>query len=267
MQMQAASHFLNTSSKIQVLLADIDDTMTSHGELSAEAYEALWSLRKSGVQVLPVTGRPAGWCDMIARFWPVAGVVGENGGFYFRYNPKTKKMIRQYVTPEKTQLKNQKKLQSLGKKILKAVPGSAISADQFSRQMDLAIDFCEDVPALPRKKVLQIQSLFEKAGAQAKISSIHVNGWFGSYTKLSQSLQFLKKELKISEAHAKKVCAYVGDSPNDEPMWSYFPHSFGVANVMDFEDQIKNPPTYILSKYGGQGFADLARLIIRNNRK
>lgn len=262
--MKPASRFSN---RIRFLLTDIDDTLTSEGELHAEAFAALWDLKLSGVQVIPVTGRPAGWCDMIARFWPVAGVIGENGGFYFRYNSKTKKMIRHYVFPEQTQLKNQKKLQALGKKILKAVPGCAISADQFSRQMDLAIDFCEDVPRISEKKVLKIQSLFEKAGAQAKISSIHVNGWFGEYTKLSQSLNFLKKELKVSEKQAQKICAFVGDSPNDEPMWTYFPHSFGVANVKDFEKQIRNPPNYILSERGGQGFADLARLIIRNNRK
>jgi hypothetical protein len=43
-------------------------------------------------QVVPVTGRPAGWCEMIARMWPVLGVVGENGALYFQY--KNKKMHR-----------------------------------------------------------------------------------------------------------------------------------------------------------------------------
>ena len=32
-----------------------------------------------GKLVIPITGRPAGWCDHIARMWPVDAVVGENG--------------------------------------------------------------------------------------------------------------------------------------------------------------------------------------------
>lgn len=259
-----ASQFNET---LQVLLTDIDDTITSEGELTGPAFQALWDLKVAGISVVPVTGRPAGWCDMIARFWPVEGVVGENGGFYFRYDHKRKKMIRKYVFPEAIQLKNQKKLKILSKKILKQVPGCKISADQFCRQMDLAVDFCEDVKPLPLKKVLKIQEIFESAGAQAKISSIHVNGWFGKYTKLSQSLKFLKAELGISYEQAKVVCGFVGDSPNDEPMWEYFPHSFGVANVHKFTDQIKTPPRFVTEELGGQGFASLARLIILNSRK
>lgn len=262
MSLKPVSQF---TEKIKVLLTDIDDTLTDEGTLRADAYAALWKLKDHGIDVLPVTGRPAGWCDMVARFWPVCGIVGENGGFYFRYDHHRKKMIRKYVFSSAVQLKNQAKLQKLGQKILKQVPGSAISADQFSRQMDLAIDFCEDVKPLPRKKVLKIQEMFEAHGAQAKISSIHVNGWFGDYSKLSQSLQFLKTELKISAARAKEVCAYIGDSPNDEPMWSYFPHSIGVANVLNFKDQIQSLPNFITQNPGGRGFAELCNQVLAHS--
>ena len=59
------------AASITVVLADIDDTITTDGRLTAEAYTALENLHKAGIRVAPVTGRPAGWCDMIARFWPV----------------------------------------------------------------------------------------------------------------------------------------------------------------------------------------------------
>ncbi len=254
------------SSTLKILLADIDDTMTTDGKLLPAAYQALWDLKSAGIQVLPVTGRPAGWCDLVARLWPVCGIIGENGGFYFRYDTQNKKMIRRYAVSPSIQAKNQKKLQNLAKKILKKVPGSEISADQFSRQMDLAIDFCEDVKPLSREKIFKIKNLFEQAGAKAKISSIHVNGWYGNYDKLTQSLNFLKREFKISPAHAEKVCGFVGDSPNDEPLWTFFPNSFGVANVMDFKDQIQQMPNFITSRRGGLGFAELAKILIRNTR-
>lgn len=263
MLLQPASHFRTA---LRFLFTDIDDTLTNDGVLSSEAYESIWKLSKNGIKVVPVTGRPAGWCDLIARQWPVEGVIGENGGFYFRYDHQRKKMIRNYAIPLSMVARNQLKLKKVGEKILRQVKGSAISADQFSRQMDLAIDFCEDIPHLSKAKVLQIQKIFEQAGAQAKISSIHVNGWYGSYNKLSQSLVFLKEEFGISKKQALKVCGYVGDSPNDEPLWQFFPHSFGVANVKKFIPDLKSPPCYITRKEGGHGFKELAQVIIRNKR-
>ena len=76
----------NDRDGIKVVLTDIDDTLTTDGNLTAAAYTALESLHNAGFGVVPITGRPAGWCDHIARMWPVDGVVGENGAFYFRYD-------------------------------------------------------------------------------------------------------------------------------------------------------------------------------------
>lgn len=133
--------------------------------------------------------------------------------------------------------------------------------------MDLAIDFCEDVDPLPATTVQKIVHLFEEAGAQAKVSSIHVNGWFGAYDKLTMSLNFLQKEFQISAEEAKTQVAFSGDSPNDEPMFTYFPHSFGVANIQQFADQIKNKPSYLADFRGGRGFQQIAdQIIARHSR-
>ena len=67
---------------------DIDDTFTTSGKIHSVAYQALWRLKDSGFRLLPITGRPAGWCDHIARTWPVDGIVGENGAFYFWFDEK-----------------------------------------------------------------------------------------------------------------------------------------------------------------------------------
>ena len=63
---------------IRGVLTDIDDTLSTHGSLTAAAYTALERLRAAGKLVIPITGRPAGWCDHIARRWPVDAVVGEH---------------------------------------------------------------------------------------------------------------------------------------------------------------------------------------------
>lgn len=255
--MQDVSKF---NHQLRFLLTDIDDTLTDEGHLGHEAYQALWQLHRAGIHVIPVTGRPAGWCEMIARMWPVSGIVGENGGFYFRYHGQ--KMHRHFFFDETIQKENRLKLQQLEKEILKKVPGCDLASDQFCRLMDLAIDFCEDVPALPKTEVQKIVDVFTAHGAQAKVSSIHVNGWFGNYDKLTMSLRFLEKEFGVLPEEAKKVCGFSGDSPNDEPMFAYFPHSFAVANINNFIDQIKNKPTYVSKQRGGHGFTEIAKAIL-----
>ncbi len=246
--------------KIQYLLTDIDDTMTTDGMLPAISYETLFKLKTAGIHVIPITGRPAGWCEMIARLWPVSGVVGENGGFYFQY--KNKKMHRWFYTDSKTISENKLKLKKIETEILNSVLGSAVSSDQFCRLMDLAIDFCEDVPALSKPDVQKIVSIFENHGAIAKVSSIHVNGWFGNYNKVSTTLKFLENEFGLSEKQALETCAFVGDSPNDEPMFQKFPKSFGVANINNFADQIKFKPAFIANKNSGEGFAEIVNKIL-----
>lgn len=260
-QLSQHSIFKNYTSKNQkFILTDIDDTLTDEGHLGSEAYTALWELSRAGYSVVPITGRPAGWCEMIARQWPVAGVVGENGAFYFRYI--NKKMKRFFFIDEKTRLKNQQKLKNIEAEVLKTIPGSAVASDQFCRLFDLAIDFCEDIPALPTTEVEKIVKIFKAHGAQAKVSSIHVNGWFGDYNKLKMALQFLQNEFHITPEQAKESCLFSGDSPNDEPMFEYFPLSVGVANVKDFITQMKSPPAFICTQRGGLGFTEIKSTLI-----
>lgn len=247
--------------KIKILFTDIDDTLTLEGKLIPESYSALWDLQKSNIDVIPITGRPAGWCEMIARFWPVKGIIGENGAFYFSY--QNNKMKRVYYKPPETLQEDLKKLEQIKKEVLNTVPGCAVSSDQFCRMYDLAIDFCEDVKTLDKKEVQKIVSVFQKHGATAKVSSIHVNGWFGDFNKLKMALEYLKLEYQMtSPDKIQALCAFVGDSPNDEPMFEYFENSFAVANIKNFISDLKFQPHYVADKNGGLGFQDITRRIL-----
>lgn len=250
------------TTKIQFLLTDIDDTITTNGQLTAESYTALAKLKQHNIKVIPVTGRPAGWCDMIARFWPVDAVIGENGGLYYRYHER--KMLRWNFADEKTLAENQKKLQVIAAEIKQKVPKAAISADQFCRIYDLAVDFCEDIPRLSDDEIKAIVAIFKAHGATAKVSSIHVNGWFGAFNKVTTAKLLLQKEFGLNEAQILEQCAYVGDSPNDEPLFESFKHTFGVANVRDFSSQMKHLPTYIAPSESGRGFCEIVEKIISN---
>jgi len=262
--MQPVASFPPQSQRpLKGVFSDIDDTLSSDGVLTSQAYAAMERLQQAGLLMIPITGRPAGWCDHIARMWPVDGVVGENGAFYFRYDRRRKKMIRRFLQSDAQRAQGREKLNALRDEILAAVPGAGIASDQFYREADLAIDFCEDVTPLPQSDINTIVALFEAAGATAKVSSIHVNGWFGTYDKLSMTKILMAECFDMNLECEKENFTYLGDSPNDAPMFAFFPHAVGVANVADFEARMEASPAYITKARGGAGFAEFAELLLK----
>jgi hydroxymethylpyrimidine pyrophosphatase-like HAD family hydrolase len=55
---------------------------------------------------------------------------------------------------------------------------------------------------------------------------------------------------------------FVGDSPNDEPMFSFFPHTVGVAGLERFADLLQAWPAFMTEAAGGAGFAEAARTVL-----
>ncbi|AFG38623.1 HAD family hydrolase [Spirochaeta africana] len=246
--------------RVRWILTDIDDTLTEHGKLTAAAYQAIWQLHAAGIGVIAVTGRPAGWCDAIARQWPVAAVVGENGALVF--SEKKGRLERLYHPNAADPATAQQQLEDLWQAVLREVPRARIAKDQFSRMFDLAIDFAEEQPHLSREEVLRIHAVCEREGAVAKISSIHVNAWFGDYSKLGMSERFLREEFGVDIYVEADGVAYVGDSPNDSPMFAAVPLSVGVANVRDFSEELDPAPRWVTEAGGGAGFAEFAAEVL-----
>ena len=264
---------------VRYLLTDIDDTISTGGLITSEAFGALWALADAGVRVVPVTGRPAGWCDHIARMWPVAGVIGENGAFVFRYDRRSRTMHREYLISEQERLEGRRRLEAVRRRALLEVPGCRVAADQPFRLVDLAIDYREDAGPLDAEAVARICRIATEEGATAKVSSIHINCWYGLHTKLTGVEAFLRgigacaqgacaqgAGAPTSRADAldpgPHCVAFVGDSPNDEPLFARLPLSVGVANIRPFLAAMTHPPRYITSGAAGAGFAELARLLV-----
>jgi HAD superfamily hydrolase (TIGR01484 family) len=238
---------------VDYILLDIDDTLTTAGKLTAEAYCALESLQRAGKRVIPVTGRPAGWCDHIARMWPVDAVVGENGAFYFWFADG--KLGRRFIDEHTVRAHNRTRLEAIATAILSQVPGTAIASDQPYRETDLAIDYREDVPPLPLEAAERVAAIMRAAGLTAKISSIHVNGWFGGYDKLSTARKLFAERYAVELERANRSIVFAGDSPNDAPMFAFFDHSVAVANVRRFPGLRAK---YVTRAECGAGFAELA---------
>jgi HAD superfamily hydrolase (TIGR01484 family) len=248
--------------RIKGLLFDIDDTLTTHGKLSAAAYAAMERLKAAGRIVVPITGRPAGWCDQIARLWPVDAVVGENGAFYFWHDATAGKLCRRYHDPEEARSRKRAQLADIAQRIMRAVPGCAVASDQAYRETDLAIDYCEDVPPLALPAAERIAALMRDAGLTAKISSIHVNGWFGGYDKLSMTRSLFAERFGIDLEASQREFSFAGDSPNDAPMFAFFENSVGVANIARFAATLPAHPRYITRDESGAGFVELIERLV-----
>jgi HAD superfamily hydrolase (TIGR01484 family) len=252
---------------VKFILMDIDDTITLDGKLLASSYSALWKLKEAGLKVIPVTGRPAGWCDLIAREWPVDGVVGENGALVFWEESQTDGRPRLKTEYHPNAVRNDHAvLKRIRERAFAEVPGLRDAKDQFARLFDIALDFAEEDPVLPLSAAEKVKAISDEEGAMAKVSSIHVNIWMGKYDKLSMAEHFLSSRFGWVSGAGDREVVFVGDSPNDEPMFARFPLACAVANVRRYEGLIKKLPAFVASKECGDGFAEIAETILAKRK-
>ncbi|MDR2617831.1 MAG: Cof-type HAD-IIB family hydrolase [Treponema sp.] len=254
---------------VKYILMDIDDTLTRDGKLLASAYNALWKLREAGLKVIPVTGRPAGWCDLIAREWPADGVIGENGAlaFWEEDRPGTGRLRTLKAEYHPNAVKNDHPLLGRVKeRAFAEFPQLRMAKDQFARLFDMALDFAEEDPVLPLSAAERVRAIAAEEGAMAKVSSIHINIWIGNYDKLSMAERFLSRRFGWKSGEEDRQVVFVGDSPNDEPMFARFPLACAVANVQRYGNLIRHLPAYTASKECGDGFAEIAETILSKRK-
>jgi HAD superfamily hydrolase (TIGR01484 family) len=249
----------DTARALRAIFCDIDDTLTTHGRLHPGAYAALWRLAEAGLAVVPVTGRPAGWADPLARMWPVAGVIAENGAVAF-WLDEQRTMRRWYARAPKDMKADQARLLETAFRIVRETPECRVAADQPFRISDVAVDFAEEVGPLSLDIAEDVRRRFAAVGASAKVSSIHVNAWFGEHDKATACARFARERCGVTLESG--AAAFVGDSPNDEPLFARFAVSFGVANVARFAGRMAHQPQYVAAADGGEGFSEIAERIL-----
>jgi HAD superfamily hydrolase (TIGR01484 family) len=263
------------------VFTDIDDTLTSHQAITPDALQALADLKAAGLVVIPITGRPIGWCASHAlgdasrslRAWPVDALVAENGGVAFApafsnknsRQPlinKGEKLSKIYYASAAERAINTQKMQQVVQRILSEIPGTTLSKDSVGRETDIAIDHAEHVTLAP-EKVAQVVALMQREGMQATVSSIHINGWYGSHNKLEAARWMLSTLFGRRLEDELERWVYVGDSTNDQRMFQHFPHSVGVANIHQFDGQLQHWPRYATPSERGAGFAEVASAILQ----
>ncbi|MDX1712076.1 MAG: HAD-IIB family hydrolase, partial [Rhodovibrionaceae bacterium] len=222
---------------------------------------ALAALRAARIPVVAVSGRAAGWCEDVALNWPVDAVVGENGACYMLREADGSLSVR-CVQDEAERAANRRRLLNLAAEALRRVPRAELAHDLSERLADIAIDYAERVGPLDDREVADIVSVFHEGGAHAQPSSIHVNCWFGDFDKLTTTRLLMSERFGVDLDVEKAAWIYVGDAPNDAPMFGFFPHAVAVANFRRFAGQVKTLPAYLTDGERGAGFAEVAQAIL-----
>lgn len=259
--MTPLSHWpLAARARIHGVLTDIDDTLTSEGDITPEALDALHQLRNAGLPVLAITGRPAGWCEAFALAWPVGAIVAENGAVAL-WRGEQGQLCRDHLQDAATRAANFNKLQAVAKRILADMPQTRLATDSPGRETDIAIDHSE-FAQLSESEIAQVVTLMRAEGLNATVSSIHINGWIGDHDKLAGARWIVHTRLGRDLDAELDRWVYVGDSTNDARMFGHFEHSVGVANVARFWRLLSHHPKYVAQAERGAGFAEVASAIL-----
>lgn len=255
--------------KINLIMTDLDDTLTKKGKITARAYGLLWRLKKANIITAIVTGRPAGWAHCMIKLMPVKYVIFENGAGILIEQDRGRKDLyprikESFLVSEETRKRNFKKLISIQNEVRKKFKNILVATDQFARMTDIAFDICEERVGLSSEIQQKLISFLRKKHMNYKISSIHINAWFGNYTKRTAC----EKLIKIIEEKEKKTVhsLFIGDSPNDEPLFEIADVSIGVANIKRYLPSMKFIPDYVTRKNFSDGFAEAIELILQRRR-
>jgi len=246
------------ASGLRGIFSDIDDTLTHDGAVVPDAYHALVRARASGLRVVLVTGRPAGWAEVLASIWPVDAAIAENGGIaYLRRGKRVEKL---YFAPGDP-AQDAQRLAALASDVLAAFPFAKRAEDSGLRITDAAFDIGETQHLLP-DQIDQITTRIRALGARTVVSSVHAHACFHTADKAQMSARVANVLWGEAEADVASGYAFVGDSPNDQAAFAFFEHAIGVANVARYESVLRPPPRFITPSPGGHGFAEAVDAIL-----
>ena len=272
------------------VFTDIDDTLTTDGAMTPDALAALAALRDSGVRVVAITGRPAGWSEPFATDWPLDAIVAENGAVALmgahppptrggaaphlsnenspqRLTDKRGQLSKTYLDDAPTRRANFAHLQQVAARVLREVPGTRLAQDSPGRETDIAIDHSE-FAQLSAAQIDQVVAVMRAEGLRATVSSIHINGWVGDHDKWQGARWIARTLFGVDDLAAQQACwVFIGDSTNDQVMFEHFTHSVGVANIARFADQLRHTPRYVTASERGAGFAEMARALLGQRQR
>lgn len=244
---------------MRALFSDVDGTMTTGERIEAATYDAIEQLVDSGIPIVLVTGRPAGWGQAFMKMLPVLAVVTENGGVTFVRDGRRQHKL--YGVPQASLPEWRRRMTDAVVDVMSKVAGARLSSDSKYREVDLAIDWNEEA-SLTKDDAETVVDLLRQAGFTAVRSSVHVNFGPPLFDKLSACTSLVRQVLG-GDASDLSPYVFVGDALNDAPMFGGFPSSVGVANVKAWWDDLTARPAYITERPEGAGLRELIAHLLR----
>jgi len=247
------------AARLTGLLFDLDDTLLTHGRLEEEAYAALFAMKRAGLRLVAVTGRPSGWGEVIARQWPIDGVVTENGPVcVYR---EDQHIVRDERCSADERRSRRIRLGRIVEAVRVRVPEARLTDDVDARVSDVTWDVGERVK-LPDDRVALIEAEIAAHGARTTRSSVHIHATFDVEDKASGVVAYLSRRFGEDAGRALSRYAYVGDSGNDAPCFAAFRTTVGVANVRASLPRLVVPPRYVTLGERAKGFVELANALV-----
>lgn len=249
------------ASRLSGLLFDLDDTVLDHGKLAVKTYEALGRLSQSGFLLVAVTGRPSSWGAVLARQWPVSGVVCENGALaHFDEDGRVK--IWDEV-PEKERRERRARLSGIAEAVQKQLPDLRHTDDAVGRVTDVTFDIGEYRRVAP-DTVARAVGLLRELGARTLSSSVHLHATLEGHDKASGSTRFLEARFGLDPTASRSRFAFIGDSENDAACFAAFRTTFAVANL---RGRPTVNPRFVTREERGAGFAEAVEVLLARRKK
>lgn len=237
------------------VLFDLDDTFLDRGRLLPEAYQALFDLADAGLDLVLVTGRPAGWARLLARMWPVAAAVSENGAILHLMQDGRLREVDSVPTDER--VRRQRRLRKIAARVKEQFPDLVETDDAAARISDVTFDIGEHT-RVKEGVVDDALEFAETLGALCFRSSVHLHLTFDRHDKATGSLQALGIRFGVESTLARLRYAYVGDSENDAACFAAFGTTIGVANLSGRPTVM---PRYVTRAERAAGFVEMARVL------
>lgn len=241
----------NNLFNLRLIATDMDGTLTQDGKFTANLLQALQELSAAKIAVLIVTGRSAGWVSGLVSYLPVVGAIAENGGIFYQNNHTVA------LTSISNLVEHRQKLAAAYQQLKLEFGQIQESDDNRFRLTDWTFDN-QDLT------IAQLQRLDELCGAM---------GWGFTYSSVQCHIKPLLQDKAVGlrqvlaqffPDYSPQQVLTVGDSPNDVSLFNpeLFPLSVGVANVVDYIDQMIYQPAYVTQGAEGEGFCELARFLL-----
>ncbi|HEY9609268.1 HAD family hydrolase [Allocoleopsis sp.] len=238
--------------KSRLIATDMDGTLTQQGKFTASLLQAFEDLSAASIPVLIVTGRSAGWVSGLATYLPIAGAIAENGGLFYPEDSAEPIVL----TPIPDRIQHRQQLANAYQHLKSEFPQIQESTDNQFRLTDWTFD----------NRDLTVSQLERLAGLCSSL------GWGFTYSSVQCHIKpaFQDKAVGLMQVLREYFPQYkpeqvltVGDSPNDASLFNpeLFPLSVGVANVLDYANELIYKPAYVTTASEGEGFCELVRYL------